>query len=563
MTFEMFSGAPPFAGGETPMATLYRHVHEPPPPLTGVEPQIAAWVARLLSKSPADRPASAAEAWRALEELIVERHGPYWRRDAPLAQSATRRLPEGPTAPAVTTVVPRRRRRALAAGLAAVAAAAVGVAALTIGGDETRGVPPETRPPPPPPGAVAPYDFNDDGRATVVAGLPGGWGLPGAVTIPHTSRGVAPNTPIPGDDFGAAVASADFNGDNLADLAVGAPGRDIGDAERREGTVTVIDGGASGLDDERRATFTGARLDQPFRYARYGAALAAGNLNGDQFADLAIGAPGARAVQLLFGSERGLTIAGTRTIRYPERRFGSLLALGDVDADGRTDLLEAAWGARGHATFCRGRRDGPSSCRRIGAEPVAGARALAVADVTGDKYADVVHGAPDAGAAGQVLLWRGGRGGPRARPLVITQERPGVPGDDERGDDFGAAVAARDLGDDRFAEVVVGVPGKDDAAGRVVVLRGAADGHAAAGGLSYGPSTPGVPGNPRPAMRFGADLALLDTDADGVQDLAVTAPGLRGALIVMLGAEGRFTGSGAARYEVAPRAQAPEVVLGR
>jgi hypothetical protein len=97
----------------------------------------------------------------------------------------------------------------------------------------------------------------------------------------------------------------------------------------------------------------------------------------------------------------------------------------------------------------------------------------------------------------------------------------------------------------------------------VVVLHGAADGHAAGRALSYGPNTPGVPGNARPDMRFGADVALLDTDADRAQDLAVTAPGLRGALIVMLGAEGRFTGSGAARYEVAPRAHAPEVVLGR
>jgi tRNA A-37 threonylcarbamoyl transferase component Bud32 len=561
MTFEMLRGVPPFPGGESPMAVLYRHVHERPPPLSEVDPQIAAWVARLLAKAPEDRPAGAARAWHALEELIVERHGPYWRRDAPLAQAtAPRRAPEGPTAVAVTTVVPRRRRRALAAAVAAVAAVTAGVVVLALGEEEA--VPGPEPPAPPAPVAGAPWDFNGDGRATVVAGLPGTWGLHGSVTIPHTSRGLAATTPMPGDDFGTAVASADFNGDGRADLAVGAPGRDTGDAERREGTVTVIDGGASGLDDERRATFTGARLEEPFRYARYGAALAAGDLDGDEFDDLAVGAPGARAVQLLFGSANGLTIAGTRTIRYPARRFGSLLALGDVDGDENTDLLEAAWGTAGHAALCRGRRGGPSSCRRMGGELEGGARALAVADVTGDRYDDVVHGAPDAGSGGRVWLWRGGRGGLRERPLVITQERPGVPGDEERGDEFGAAVAARDLDADGFAEIVVGVPGKDDAAGRVVVLRGARNGHAAGGALTYGPNTPGVPGNPRPDMRFGADLSVLDTDADRAQDLAVTAPGLRGALIVMLGADGRFTGSGAARYEVAPRAESPEVVLG-
>ena len=239
-----------------------------------------------------------------------------------------------------------------------------------------------------------------------------------------------------------------------------------------------------------------------------------------------------------------------------------MLALGDVDGDGRVDVLEAAWGARGHAAFCAGRADGPSACRPMGAERDGGARAIAIADVTGDDRLDVVHGAPDAGRAGQVLLWRGGADGPGARPLVITQDRPGVPGEEEPGDAFGAAVGANDLDRDGFAEIVVGVPGKGDATGRLVVLRGAREGHATTGGLSYGPDTPGVAGTPRPGMRFGAALALHDTDANGGPDLVVTAPGLRGALIVMLGADGRFTGSGASREQLAPAGGAPAVVVG-
>ena len=92
MAFEMLSGRTPFAADDNdPTAILFRHVHQPPPILTDVEPGIddalSAWVGGLLAKSPADRPADAVEAWQTLEEIIVDLHGSYWRREAPIAPS--------------------------------------------------------------------------------------------------------------------------------------------------------------------------------------------------------------------------------------------------------------------------------------------------------------------------------------------------------------------------------------------------------------------------------------------------------------------------------------------
>ena len=47
-------------------------------------------MARLLEKEPEARPGSAAEAWEALEEIVLGTLGPRWRRDAQLPTSRLR-----------------------------------------------------------------------------------------------------------------------------------------------------------------------------------------------------------------------------------------------------------------------------------------------------------------------------------------------------------------------------------------------------------------------------------------------------------------------------------------
>ena len=56
-----------------------------------------------------------------------------------------------------------------------------------------------------------------------------------------------------GDNFGAALTTADFNQDGTADLAAGAPFKDVG-AVADAGAVSVLPGSASGL------TTSGGRL---------------------------------------------------------------------------------------------------------------------------------------------------------------------------------------------------------------------------------------------------------------------------------------------------------------
>jgi serine/threonine protein kinase len=116
MAFEMIAGRPPFGDAE-PVAILLRHVKDAPPPLTVVAPSTAPalsdWVGRLLEKAPEDRPSSAAEAWEALEEIVLDTLGPRWRRMARLPpQEATQPRPTSARTPSTeppstTTGAPR------------------------------------------------------------------------------------------------------------------------------------------------------------------------------------------------------------------------------------------------------------------------------------------------------------------------------------------------------------------------------------------------------------------------------------------------------------------------
>jgi serine/threonine protein kinase len=88
VAWELFTGQVPFDETDTPVAVLYRHVHEPVPSVRTIAPDvdegIAEWLERMLAKRPEDRFQTADEAWVALEDVVLELLGPRWRRQARL-----------------------------------------------------------------------------------------------------------------------------------------------------------------------------------------------------------------------------------------------------------------------------------------------------------------------------------------------------------------------------------------------------------------------------------------------------------------------------------------------
>ena len=167
----------------------------------------------------------------------------------------------------------------------------------------------------------------------------------------------------------------------------------------------------------------------------------------------------------------------------------------------------------GHLSYCEGGQRGPSRCVDISD---ASGSALAVGDVNGDRFADVVAGDDDYNNGGGVKVWLGSRSPLSANPAVITQRTDGVPGDPAPRDKFGSDVAIGELTGDRWRDVVVTAPGDENGAGSVIVIPGSRKGADPAGApLADRPSLPGA--------HFGAALALLDFDDDDLPELIVGA----------------------------------------
>ncbi len=88
VAWEMLTGQVPFDGTETPVAVLYRQVHEEIPSVRTVAPEVdptlATWLQKVLAKRPSDRFPTADAAWEELEDIVLDLLGPRWRREARL-----------------------------------------------------------------------------------------------------------------------------------------------------------------------------------------------------------------------------------------------------------------------------------------------------------------------------------------------------------------------------------------------------------------------------------------------------------------------------------------------
>ncbi len=165
------------------------------------------------------------------------------------------------------------------------------------------------------------------------------------------------------DMFGDALAAlGDLNGDGVEDLAVGAPGDDDGGADA--GALWILFLGADGTVQDRQkvSNLTGGFSGGLAAAERFGSALAfLGDLDGDGFGELAVGAPGRDAGGLDAGAVWILSLHGDGTVRS-ERRLDAtagvlvgavdagdalgegLASLGDLDGDGTHELAVGAVG---------------------------------------------------------------------------------------------------------------------------------------------------------------------------------------------------------------------------
>ncbi|MFH8493736.1 FG-GAP-like repeat-containing protein [Streptomyces coeruleorubidus] len=119
---------------------------------------------------------------------------------------------------------------------------------------------------------------------------------------------------------------------------------------------------------------------------------------------------------------------------------------------------------------------------------------VALGDVNGDGLADLAIGAAgENSAAGAVTVLFGSASGLTTKGATsYTQNTAGVPGSSEQGDRFGARVTLTDHTGDRRADLSVSAPGENAGDGAVWSLRATATGPTATGSVSFGPGTTGV-----------------------------------------------------------------------
>lgn len=304
-------------------------------------------------------------------------------------------------------------------------------------------------------------DVDGDGFADVAIGAPGVdshgavfvylGGPSGLTSSPATMLAV---TDV-GADFGSAVESAgDVDGDGFCDVIVGGYGR-----------AYVYRGSASGLAGSPATSFT----PSDGMATRFGESVAsAGDVDGDGYADVIVGTPTTNAAVLYRGSATGLTTAGI-VLSAPDGYFGgSVASAGDVNGDGYGDVVVGAHVAN-EAYLYLGSPGGLATIPAavlVGPDGGAFGRTVANAgDVNGDGMADLlVLASASSGSPRHVYVYVGSASGPALAPtfrLTLLDAGGNL-----------AASGAGDVNGDGLADLVVGAPQTINFFGHVYVYLG-------------------------------------------------------------------------------------------
>ncbi len=289
--------------------------------------------------------------------------------------------------------------------------------------------------------------------------------------------------------YGQRMAGGDFNNDGFSDIAIGARGYG-----QDNGKVTVYLGSTNGPQAAAHWSKEGELTHSVFGYS-----IATGDVNGDGYDDLIVGAPSDQIgttdtweglVYIYAGSNNGLSktplkiLEGNRTYS----RFGASVATADVNGDGIDDIVVGAYQWKyGLAAVFHGSKSSIDSVANWTAEGIQNDSGFAyfvasAGDINQDGYDDVLvsaysfdvtSGSSVLANAGEVYLYHGSTTGLGAVPAWTSQGS-------ETNAYFGISISgAGDVNQDGYDDVLISLytpNGTPTNAGRATVYHGSATG---------------------------------------------------------------------------------------
>lgn len=425
---------------------------------------------------------------------------------------------------------------------------------------------------------TGPADFDADGVSDVAinaywatvntvpyAGAIGAvYGQAGVLSLDRWQRMDRSATWIPDDPtvyglFGADMAAGDFDADGFSDLAV------FGGGQRQ---LVLAFGSETGL----RRAFAVTTPVSALRDTALG--VDAGDFNNDGASDVVVvGGSGGDHAWVLYG-EPDLSPVHTPFVRLRAapadqglgQSWEQSSTTGDINGDSYADLVlrYVIYQNEGHpyprlAVYLGGANglalEPVWTREEAQMENVRGP--LAIGDLDGDGYGDLVVGYDDRGPnlSGEVDIRYGSMTGPSGRAQVIHQNSPGVPGTAESGDGFGYAVGVGDVNHDGHPDLAIGVVAEDVGAvkdaGMVTVILGKTGGPNLAAAKGFTQNTAGVPGTAETPDLFGSSILLRDLTGDARAELVAGSENENtgeGLVHVLKGSIGGISTSGALAF---------------
>lgn len=289
-----------------------------------------------------------------------------------------------------------------------------------------------------------------------------------------------------GDQFGRTLAViGDLNDDKVPEFIVGAPAGDV------EGlTDAGYVGLYSGKDGRRIGYYPGTMKN--FRLGHSLAAL--GDINGDSIPDFALGTPFASQGEKEDIGAVIIELSQHQPLKYQplnlygesaEDKFGwAIASIGDVDGDQIADIAVGAPEVKSSGEVSVGRvyilsgNSGAILYKIDGTQPSErfGFSVAGIDDVNGDETADFIVGAPVVdlsektapGLSGSFISGAGKAYVFSGRDGSLIFQLEGSPA----GSSFGLCVASGDIDGDGLSDIIVGDPSTSQKAGSVQVFSG-------------------------------------------------------------------------------------------